>query len=400
MGDGTLFVVGSDGDILERREGTGCLRRFGIALALAGAGWMAFTLKAREAGRLDHLALSLAPGALLLALGVFCLFVRGGAHLDRRRRIQVSWWNALGFGRRRETSFAGCDRVEIGKHSGDSDSPTTYPITLAGPEGVKPLRLDAPADYQRARRSAEGVARFLSLPLHDRSAGETLVRQPAELDEPLRTRLRRTGGAPDLPPEPAVRKATVQQTNDGLRVETVGPGPTVAAWLPVVFAGAFAVIVGFTFWRGLRYSPKTFAVALGVFMALPILSALRIALRNVLQRTVVMAGHMGLRVEQAFLLGRKVTEIPADELEELILLKPGAPRLPAGSAGAEEWKWSLEHGRMPDGTEAPRLVRWAWRLARSQGLLARSDRVSVTFGAGLPPDELAYLHALLLRALV
>lgn len=111
------------------------------------------------------------------------------------------------------------------------------------------------------------------------------------------------------------------------------------------------------------------------------------------------AGPFGLRIEAVFLLGRRVVEIPPEELEELILLKPEAPRLPSEQASAEEWKWSLDHGRMPDGTEAPRALRWAWRLAGTQGILARSDRQSVTFAAGLPPDELAYLHALLLRAL-
>lgn len=321
MGSETVFVVSSDRDVLDKREPTGCLRRLGIGLVVAGGGWLVLLLKAHEADRLAGAGCLVAAGVLALVAGAFCLLVRGGTHLDRRRRVQVSWWSVLGLGRRQETSFAGCDRVEIEKDSGDSDSPTTFPVRLAGPEGVEPLPLDAPTDYQQARRAAEAVARFLSLPLHDRSAGEVVVRQPAELDEPLRARLRRTGGPPHLPPAPTAPKARVEQT------------------------------------------------------------------------------HEGLRVEQVFLLGRKVLEIPADELEELVLLRPDAPPLPEGAASAEQWRWSLEHGRMPDGREAPRALRWAWRLAGSQGIAARSDRVSLTFGAGLPAEELAYLHALLLREL-
>lgn len=400
MGSETVFVVSSDRDILDKREPTGCLRRLGVGLVVLGGGWLALMLKAHEAGRLAGGAGCLvAAGGLALLAGAFCLLVRGGTHLDRRRRVQVSWWSVLGLGRRKETPFAGCDRVEIEKDSGDSDSPTTFPARLAGPEGVEPLRLDAPTDYQPARRAAEAVARFLSLPLHDRSAGEVVVRQPAELDEPLRARIRRTGGPPGLPQPPASPKARTEQTHEGLRVEIVGAGPSAAAWLPVGCAVLFAAFVGLTFWSGATRSPRPLVIAVGVFVAVPILAALGTAVRHVLQRTVVVAGRLGLRVEQAFLLGRKVIEIPADELEELVLLRPDAPPMPEGAASADEWRWSLEHGRMPDGREAPRVARWAWRLAGSQGIAARSDRVSVTFGAGLPPEELAYLHALLLREL-
>lgn len=400
MGSETVYVVGSDPDVLDKREPTGCLRRLGVGLVVAGGGWLALMLEAHEAGRLGGGAgFLVAGGALALVAGAFCLLVRGGTFLDRRRRVQVSWWSVLGLGRRRETSFAGTERVEVEKDSGDSDSPTTYPARLVGPEGVEPLRLDAPTDYQQARRAAEAVARFLTLPLHDRSAGEVVVRQPAELDEPLRSRIRRTGGPPELPAAPVAPRAQVEQTHEGLRVEIVGAGPSAAAWLPVGCAVLFAAFVGLTFWSGATRSPRPLVIAVGVFVAVPILAALGTAVRHVLQRTVVVAGRLGLRVEQAFLLGRKVIEIPADELEELVLLRPDAPPMPEGAASADEWRWSLEHGRMPDGREASKVVRWAWRLAGSQGITARSDRVSVTFGAGLPPEELAYLHALLLREL-
>ncbi len=39
------------------------------------------------------------------------------------------------------------------------------------------------------------------------------------------------------------------------------------------------------------------------------------------------------------------------------------------------------------------------RLAPSQGITARSDRVAVNFGRGLPDDEIAYLTALIRKIL-
>lgn len=399
MATETVFALGSDPDTLNKIESTGCLRRLGITLSGVGVIWLALLFKAHEAGKVGLFSGWLVPGGLLLAAGLFCVLVRGGSFLDRRQRVEVSWWNVVGLGRRKETSFAGCDRVEIEKDSGDGDSSTTYPIRLAGPEGVSPLRVDADTDYQASRRAGEAVARFLSLPMHDRSAGELVVRLPGELDEPLRSRLRRTGGPPPLPSPPVTPKARIERTHEGLRIEIVGAGPTRAAWLPVGCALLFAVLVLSSGWTIIARSPWPLAVAVAAFLALPLIEALRSAARHVLRRTVIVAGPFGLRVEASFLLGRKAIEIPTDELEELILLKPEAPRLPSDQASAEEWKWSLDHGRMPDGTEASRALRWAWRLAGTQGILARSDRQSVTFAAGLPPDEVAYLHVLLLRAM-
>ena len=39
------------------------------------------------------------------------------------------------------------------------------------------------------------------------------------------------------------------------------------------------------------------------------------------------------------------------------------------------------------------------RFVSSQGITARSDRVTVAFGRGLPDDELTYLHALVRKIL-
>jgi hypothetical protein len=39
------------------------------------------------------------------------------------------------------------------------------------------------------------------------------------------------------------------------------------------------------------------------------------------------------------------------------------------------------------------------RFARPPGIIARSDTASVPFGAGLPEEELKYLHALIQKVL-
>lgn len=398
----TFEVSPHDPDVLDKRESTGCLRRLGFGLLLTGTVCLILLWKAHEAGK------ATSPVTVVLVLlavlpllgGAFCVLVRGGTYLDRRQKVQVSWWRAPGFGRRKETPFAGSDRVTIEKDSGDSDSPTTYPVRLAGPAGVEGLVLDRPSDYQQARANGERVARFLDLPLHDGSAGVVTVRQPTELDEPLRSRLRRTGGPPPLPPAPPDPRARVEQTPEGLRVEIAGPGATAIGWLPVGLAAVFSIIVGLSILPSLLRAGPSLFLAIGVlFVLAPVLLTLKGAGTTVLRRTVVVASRLALRVEQHAWLTRTTVEIPADELEELVLLSLDAPKLPPGQGDAEVWRWSLDHGRMPDGREAPQALRWLWRLATTPGIVARSDRVSIVIGAGLPPEELAYLHGRLLRAL-
>ena len=55
--------------------------------------------------------------------------------------------------------------------------------------------------------------------------------------------------------------------------------------------------------------------------------------------------------------------------------------------------------RLPNGRPVPKILLSLMRMVPSQGIAARSDRAAVTFGKGLPEDELAYLHALIRKTL-
>jgi hypothetical protein len=50
---------------------------------------------------------------------------------------------------------------------------------------------------------------------------------------------------------------------------------------------------------------------------------------------------------------------------------------------------------MPDGRPVPKFLISALRRAGSPGITARSDKYTVTFGTGLPDDEVAYLYGLI-----
>ena len=56
--------------------------------------------------------------------------------------------------------------------------------------------------------------------------------------------------------------------------------------------------------------------------------------------------------------------------------------------------------RLSDGRPVPKILLSLMRFVPSQGITARSDKATLTFGKGLPDAELAYLHALIRKVLI
>jgi hypothetical protein len=106
-------------------------------------------------------------------------------------------------------------------------------------------------------------------------------------------------------------------------------------------------------------------------------------------------------VEEGFGRKGRAIEIPADELEELEYADRRAMLKALDTSGMKKLKDFGDTGtpRLPDGRPVPKMVLRLARLVPSHGITARSDRAVVTFGKGLPDDELAYLHFLVRKIL-
>jgi hypothetical protein len=281
----------------------------------------------------------------------------------------------------------------------------TYPVHLAGEWVEKPLLIDAPADYQEARSTAEFLARFLQRSLEDMSSGKKVVRDPEHLDESVRERVRRTQeDIASLPPPPLEMRTRIEQTGEGVEIEIPGPRLGGLHLIPLIFVLVmvyFAIKIFFPILfslPGLKTIRYGFGAFIGIFfILLPIVSTVRHLLRLKSQSTRVTVNPALLRVEEYRDGKWVVTEIPAEELRELTLPTqlslieevevPGFKRTPSpGNSGV---------ARMPDGRPAPRILEAILRLVGLPGITAigKSDRV--TFGKGLPEGELVYVHALI-----
>ena len=406
---GYHFLPRRDPEVIEMRSGGGCISVFGLPFLLAGLFIMQIPLGLVPVGNSDSLPWFFFPlfGGVFVAVGVFLVFGRSGLILDRRQKRIIQWRGLLVPMERKEQLLDEVKKIVVEHDSGDSDSGVSYPVKLEG-DRLNTVRIFAPSDYQEARLAAEELARFLSRPVEDFSAGLRIVRDPDKLDESLRERIRRTKedtGYQPVPPLPM--KTQVQETTEGLILEIPGPGITIVHWIQMgmvfVFVG-FALYFFLGFWRlpSPPFVRALFGGFLLVFLILgPLLGVLWHVRREARKLTVVTVSRAFLRVEERSGRKSRITEIPADELEELVL--PTGKDVTGSLRIAD--KFSIhdlpESGvpRLPDGRPMPKILVTLMKLAKSPGMTARSDTTSVQLGSGLPEDELKYLHALIKKIL-
>jgi hypothetical protein len=402
----------TDPDVLEQRGGGGCVSIFGIPFLLAGLFVLQipFGLVPVEAGGGPvALAIAVPLGFIFAVVGGVLVFGRNGVAIDRRRRIVVKWWGLLLPMRRAEHQLDLFDRVRMDFTSGDSDSSDAYPISLTGGPGTAKLPLIQPTDYRQARKTAEEIARFINKPLEDVSAGKRVVREAAELDEPLARRLKHRGRtAVSLPAPPAAMASTIEEAPEGMTITIPPRPPGPFRFVPLLFGIVLATVVFYFFVLPLLVlpGPPLFRYGLAAFASLffvagPVVSGLRLLWRASKNRTVVTVSRTSITVQTTVQGKTGVAEMPINTLEELEL-----PTRDSALEAAEVPPGHMAEGfgnrggpRLRDGRPLPPWMGWITRFYASPGITARSDEASIAFGRGLPEDELVYLHARIMRFL-
>ncbi|MBI3270541.1 MAG: hypothetical protein HYZ53_16150 [Planctomycetes bacterium] len=396
------------GDVLTHAEGfgiCGCL----VLLPFLLSTWCvtAGPLWARPTGSWE-VSLPIGGFVTLLLFGLGCF--RWGSTLDRRARTVTSWWGGLRLPIRRTTrrldGFTSVNlRREI-KDAGQKTMKIVYPVRLAGADDS--LVWTSTLPERDARRAAERLARFAQLPLLDWTSGSLVRREPEHLDESLRERVRRTREELKVPSMPPGFQEQCQFDGRRFTLETRGPGfslylvVVLFPYMILTVLSAFMLLWGGACWeeterQALQHRPgynqgEARRVSYALLVLGGILSSLTVAgVRSVLiecfARGRVTAIAESLRVERRRLFGRKVVEIPAGELEELVKAMPGtdspqgpAPRPVPGTLAAVKAKLPRVH-------------------AASASICARSDRARVDFGHNLTAEQVAFVHAALMKVL-
>ena len=390
------LAVGPNRDIIEVKKGGGCLILFGLPFLLAGLFVMTASLELLPLkGDPLPVFVGIPFGAIFAAVGGAFVFGRSGVSIDVANRTVRTWWGALGLRKKTERPLDDFDHVTIRKEVRRSKNSTytVYPVRLAG--SGKPISIEEPRDYKAARKTAEELAKFVGKGILDSSSGETVKRDAESLDESLRDRARRTGETIDMPEMPPNMKSNcrVEERQVVIDIPAQGFRPAMLLLIaaPLVM-GAFALLWFIVPLLNETGMPATFRhVVIGFislfFILMPILIVVGKVVSGIRGGTQVVASPDALQVTRRGGISSKVTEIPAAELEELLC---PAARVP------DEARERLDSAAVP---EAARGILMALARGAKSGIVARSDKEIVEFGANLPAHELRWIHAVITKIL-
>jgi hypothetical protein len=202
-------------------------------------------------------------------------------------------------------------------------------------------------------------------------------------------------------------RSQVQETATQVRIVIPGPGFKIVSLFGIAIpVGILSVVVPFLlrFFERTHTPPAVQVAFLGLLMllfgVLPLVSAVRSVIAGIRGHTLVTASPEGLAIEERGAGRAHRSEISANDILELDYGTAGGAL--EGARRAAEQK-AAEAGDRISAHTRDRAVRWAAAVARkaqSKGITVKSRRGLFIFGAGLPDDEIRYLHGMLRQALI
>ncbi|HYF48010.1 MAG TPA: hypothetical protein VEJ63_01290 [Planctomycetota bacterium] len=347
---------------LEYKDGGGCMMLFGLPFLLGAAfglygaiygGWK--TKSGAPAGFWPPFIFCLMFGGV----GVTFVFGRMGTIIDKTVGTITKWWGILWFpiySKNISLADVRCVSISHETRKTKNGSYSVYPVRLRGNSGDV-LHLSEPRDTMESRRLAEEVAQFLHVPLRDSSMGETVTRQPEELQESLRDKLIRTNQEVSISAPPSGAKCAVSAEGNRV-IFDIPPQPLMTGCTLGASVGVIIFIVIFVSMFATAFGANAMWVIGAAVVIGLVLISLQVAVATK-TRWQVTADPQGLRVTTMGVVRSSTDEMSADKLEELRVHYSGT----------------------------------------QTSLLAISDQKTIRFGAGLSSAELEWMRALIMKAL-
>jgi hypothetical protein len=391
-------------DIIEYRGGGGCLSLFGLPFLVAGLYIMQIPTGFIPVEGDSPPWYFLVPfGFVFAAAGFAMVFGRNGTTIDLRKRKILQWWGLLVPFKRNTHSLDLFNTVRLSKESGDSDSSDTYPIYLEGSNTGNRLKINASTDYQTAKYSAEELSRFLNFTMDDDTSTVIITRKPGELNESLRQRMRKNGQVSNsLPRKPTEMLSKIQQTSEGYVIEIPWTNQKKSGMLHLIINIIVAGFIIYFFLLPILTLPMPDIIRyifigfiLLVFILVPIISTLLKLRKKKTCHTRITLTSVCLKIEDCSRRRKSITEIPIEELEELVLPTDKQTLKRPNHSGKEKDIHIGETGmpRMVNGRKVPKLVYKLMKSVPHPGITVCSRNQQLTIGEGLLMEELVYLHA-------
>ena len=215
------------GPILEYRQGGGGCAWIGFIISFIGFFFLSSTLSLFGPVTGEPMAIFVARviGGLLGLLGLLLALGRSAIELDRQKERVLSWKGLLFPIVQKSYDFSAFRSVSIKLRIVEgSDSFELFEVHLLGKNDEDSFEVESFHEYAQARVEAEKMARFLQVPVEDKSRGELDMTPFEELNLLLaeRTELKKKEEPQSLPALIEELPALLQVTSrDGRQAEVV-----------------------------------------------------------------------------------------------------------------------------------------------------------------------------------
>ena len=389
-------------DLLEIKTGGGCLAIFGLPFFLAGIFMLLIATGIIPVSNADEVpwianVVIFFMGIIFSGVGSALLWGRSWTSLDRKQRRIYIAKGLLKPMRNQVYDLDSYHKIIIKHNPGDSDSAETFSLLLASDCGVAELPLYSSSFYGDARDQAKLLMDFLGLPLIDRSTDHEELFQPHEtVSNRAQTEPDETVYAPEL-------SCKISESENELRVAFQNGPVRFSRFVALLFPLIIFCIFGYNFLPVL-FSPGTPPVVtlfFGGFFLLflvvgPVLGFLRQVLMTKRDTLILIIRPGSLELKQQGLFFSKSRRFASAEIYGFDFSSPQTalerdPDLPSLSGNT----YQLD----PSKTYIPNWAHKLSRLVSSKGVIIKTRSGLQYVGAGLPEDQLSYLHQIISEAI-
>jgi len=329
------------------------------------------------------------------SVGIGSITGRSWVIIERSRGSVMTAWGLLVPMKFRERSISEFHAVHLyfnlgGTTTNGRRAQDEYRASLQTASGSSPITLGSSPKYAKTRKLAATVAEFTGLPLVDNSTQHQSVIAPEDARKSYPQRLRK-GTIPVaryVPPQNM--RSRVMQEAGAVQIVTPGPGLSPGIWgnliVPVMalvfLSGPVLYLAKSNSLTNFHKIPPAFLCFFGFIFLLavvgPLLNFVILLIQAKRAHTTVRVNAKELVIAENTGLRTKTTRIPADDIMDLDYSQAGETR---------------------DALQPYAAFRWVGNLLSSRGVIVKATCGLFTFGAGLPDEEVAYLHYLTQEAL-
>jgi hypothetical protein len=336
-------------------------------------------------------------GIAFTSVGVLMMFGRRWLVMDFSRGLLVRRIGLLVPLRTQERPLTEFNAVVLAYDAGDSDSGESYPVRLRS-SARSDLVVRTPAQFGESRALAAYLSDFLRLPLIDMSSDHETVVAPGHTQQTLRERLLAiAAGATELRPPIKLRSKVTESSGRTTIVIPDGGGLPVHI-LGIIFPLVVLMVLFPALFRLLSRATSSPLARVGLLFMVTLLIvplifvSLKMMVAGTRKRTTVTASPMGLGVEQRkgwrthkkFVAADDLLDADSSTIEAAI--KNILASAPTAAAG-------------PTRADSVPCLQALKKFVPSRGIVIKSRTELITFGEGLPAEELQYVAWALRKAL-